>query len=166
MTKIDSITYGYGDSVTVHMNNGVSLPEQIVGLLADTHAAHGETYDASTFIEAAWNAAYPVPEGVSIPARKAFMEKFSDGEIHYVAQGSTTPYAVQSCDSMRYRTLTPLPEPEPEPWETAEFCYAGGMFFERGEEQDGTYWIGGDCCPQRYERDDMMKLNPRPVAIK
>lgn len=170
MTRIDSITYGPEEATMIHMDNGTSLPEQTIAHLADTRRAHEETYDAIMFIEAAWNAAYPVPEGVTIPARKAFMEKFSDGEIHYVAQGFTTPYAVQSCDSMRYRTLAPLPEPKPEPkpepWETARYCYADGLFLERREDEHGTYWLTVEDIPGSYDRAELAKHNPRPVTIK
>lgn len=58
---------------------------------------------------------------------------------------------------------TPLPEPEP--WETTGFCYARGLFFARIEAEDRTYWIEGDCCPRRYERDELASFNPEPVAI-
>ena len=165
MTRIDSITYGPEEATMIHMDNGASLPKPIIALLADTRRAHEETYDASMFIEAAWNAAYPVPEGVTIPARKALMEKFSDGEIHYVAQGFTTPYAVQSCDSMRCRTITPLPGPKPEPWEQSRFCYENGVIYKRLQNEYATYWVrGGDV--DSYSREDLMKRNPRPVTIE
>lgn len=165
MTKIDSITYGHMETTMIHMDNGTSLPEQAIAHLADTTHAREEIYNATMYMEAAWNAAYPVPEGVTIPAKKAFMEKFSDGEIHYVAQGFTTPYAVQSCDSMRYRTLTPLPEPKPEPWETARYCYADGLFLERREDEHGTFWLTVEDNPGTYDRAELAKHNPRPVTI-
>ena len=166
VTKIDSITYGHMEATMIHMDNGASLPEQAIAHLADTTHAREEIYNATMYMEAAWNAAYPVPEGVTIPAKKAFMEKFSDGEIHYVAQGFTTPYAVQSCDSMRYRTLTPLPEHEPEEWETSRFIYANGKMYERVNGEMGPHWVDCGSFLQMLDRDEIAKLNPRPIEIK
>lgn len=163
MTTIESIIYNYNEGATIRMDNGVDLPAQIIGLLADTSAAYSETYDATMFIEAAWNAAHPIPKGAAIPANTPYIYRNTEGTISVCRTYETPLHSGLQSEVGEYRTITPPPEPEP--WETAEYCYAAGMFFERGEEGDGPYWMGGDCCPQRYERDEMIELNPQPVTI-
>lgn len=117
-------------------------------------------------LEAAWELAYEPEDGI-IPANAWHIRRSrSDGEFLLAYLGP----AVDADGIFAERRLLdppePEPEPEPEPWEESDYCYAAGMFFERGEEEDGPYWVGGDCCPQRYEREDMAKLNPKPVTIE
>ena len=109
-------------------------------------------------LEAAWELAHEAQE---IPAHTPNIFRASDTNIQVSNGEPGDLYAGHG----RLRLIDP-PEPEPEPWEESRYCYAAEMFFERGEEGDGPYWMGGDCCPQRYERDDMAKLNPRPVTIE
>ena len=166
MTKIDAITYGPKEIPTIYMDNGVTLHEQAIGHLADTRAAHEETYDASMFIQAAWNAAHPVPETVPVvPARTPMMTRNSKG-ISYVENGFSFPLKMRDDNDIEFRTLTPLPEPKPEPWETARYCYADGLFLERREDEHGTFWLTVEDNPGTYDRAELAKHNPRPVEIK
>ena len=115
-------------------------------------------------LEAAWELAYEPEDGVIPRAARYIRREREDGKLSLPRLG---PRMSAKDPSAERRLLdAPEPEPEPEPWEVSQFCYAAGMFFERGEEGDGPYWIGGDCCPQRYEREDMAKLNPTPVTIE
>jgi len=163
MTKIDSITYSYGEYPTIHMDNDVALPAQIVGLLADTRSAREETYDASMFIEAAWNAAHPVPKGATVPESTPLIMRDPNGSIH-TNKGYSFSFKVDGYGNTEYRTLIPLPEPELEPWETADHCYANGSFYKRLQDTDGYYWrLPTEST--RYRREYLAKLNPQPVTI-
>lgn len=165
MTKIDSIAYGHGEAPMIHMDNGVTLPEPIIALLADTHAAHEETYDALMFIEAAWNAAHPVPTGATILAGEPFITRSPEG-IRFRVEGYSFPFKPDGRGEAEHRTITPLPEPKPEPWETSRYCYADGLFHERREDEHGTFWLTVEDNPGTYDRSELAKHNPRPVTIK
>lgn len=165
MTRIDSITYGHMENTMIHMDNGASLPEPIIALLADTRRAHEETYDASMFIEAAWNAAHPIPEGATIPAGTPVVTRDPRG-FSYIGEGLDVRIKPGVNSDFEYRTLTPLPEPKPEPWETARYCYADGLFHERREDEHGTFWLTVEDNPGTYDRAELAKHNPRPVTIK
>lgn len=166
MTRIDSITYGPEEVPMIHMDNGASLPEQAIAHLADTSHAHEETYNATMYIEAAWNAAYPIPETVKvIPSRTPLMTRTPRG-ISFTEKGFILPIDMRHDRDVERRTLTPLPEPEPEPWETSRYCYADGLFHERREDEHGTFWLTVEDNPGTYDRAELAKHNPRPVTIK
>lgn len=164
MTKIDSITYGHMENTMIHMDNGASLPEQAIAHLADTRLAHEETYDATMFIEAAWNAAYPVPDGATIPVNTGYMYRSTQGTISACKTYETPLRPEPRSQIYEYRTITPLPEPEP--WETARYCYADGLFHERREDEHGTFWLTVEDNPGTYDRAELAKHNPRPVTIE
>lgn len=58
-------------------------------------------------IQAAWDAAYPVPEGRTIPAGTPNVMKYKDGTIMWNVIGST--YEIEFIETDRIRTLEPLP---------------------------------------------------------
>lgn len=164
MTKIDSITYSYGEAPTIRMDNGTNLPEPIIAHLANTRAAHEETYDATLYMEAAWNAAHPIPETVTtIPAGTPLIARTPKG-ISFAGEGYNFSAGVNGPGEIEYRTITPLPEPELEPWETTDHCYANGSFYKRLQDTDGNYWrLPTEST--RYRREYLAKLNPQPVTI-
>lgn len=67
--------------------------------------------DPATLIQAAWDAAHPVPVGTTIPADTPFMERIGT-DTHYFPTGLSNQYTVTPGDTVETRTLTPLPTPE------------------------------------------------------
>ncbi|MGX6402812.1 hypothetical protein [Dermabacter hominis] len=163
MTKIESITYGPEEATMIHMDNGASLPEQAIAHLADTTHAREEIYNATMYMEAAWNAAHPIPEGATIPAGTPVMMRDPRG-LSYSGEGLDVSLEPDANSDFKYRTLTPLSEPEE--WETSRFIYANGKMYERVNGEMGPHWVACGRFLQVLDRDEVAKLNPRPVEIK
>lgn len=164
MTAIESIIYDYNEGATIRMDNGVDLPAQALTPLANTVCARDEIYDANMYLEAAWNAAHPIPETITtIPASTPLITRGPEGII---ASSGGYDFAIDARidGEVECRTFMPLHEPKPEPWETAEYCHANGNFYKRLRNEHGTYWrrTGSDAT---HSREDMAKLNPKPVTI-
>ncbi|MCT1790643.1 hypothetical protein [Dermabacter hominis] len=167
--------YGGAFRVVRIVENFDDLTERPNGVVTRAEAEDIGEYDpdfkpcvvvttAREALDAAWELAHEPEDGV-IPANAGYIRlRRSDGKFYLSHLGP----AIDANDGRNKRRLLDPPEPEAksEPWEESRFCYAAGMFFERGEEGDGPYWVGGDCCPQRYEREDMAELNPAPVTIE
>ena len=116
-------------------------------------------------LEAAWDAAHPVPERVTtIPPGTPIITRGPKGIIT-TAEGYDFPIEASADGETELRTLTPLPEPKPETWETARFCYADGEIFKRRQGHEGPYWVAhGDLVP--YHRDLIAGRNPKPLHIE
>lgn len=116
-------------------------------------------------LEAAWDAAHPVPETVTtIPPGTPLIAHDYEG-ITFTSEGYDFSLEIDKDSETKLRTLTPLPEPKPEPWETARFCYADGEIFKRRQGHEGPYWVAhGDLVP--YHRDLIAGRNPKPLHIE
>lgn len=117
---------------------------------------------AREYLEEAWEAAYPVPEGAVIPAGTPYILRTSTGSIGYYAHGAAE--VIPSPVAQSHRTLEPLPEPEPE-WVKAKFIWAdlGGerAIFER--YADTWLTTGGDAS---WPMEEMAARNPVPVKLE
>ena len=161
--------YGGAFRVVRIVENFDDLTERPNGVVTRAEAEDIGEYDpdfkpcvvvtnAREALRAAWELAYETDQ---IPACTPYMYRVSETIVQTVKGEISDLYSGPG-----WARLIDPPTPKPELWEESRYCYAAEMFFERGEEGDGPYWMGGDCCPQRYERDDMAKLNPRPVTIE
>lgn len=116
-------------------------------------------------LEAAWELAHPTPETTTtIQTGTPFITRGPKGIIT-MSKGCDFTIEANKDGETELRTLTPLPEPEPEPWETSRYCYAGGLFHERREDEHGTFWLTVEDNPGTYDRAELAKHNPRPVTI-
>lgn len=67
--------------------------------------------DPTTLIQTAWDAAYPVPVGATIPAGTPILDRDIEG-TSYCPGGFGRPLTIRANSEVEYRTLTPLPETE------------------------------------------------------
>lgn len=108
-------------------------------------------------LEAAWELAY---ETNRIPAHTPFIFRTSDPCIH-TAKGQPRDIYVENG---RSRLIDP-PAPDPEPWEQSRYCQADGDIYKRLWNASTDYWM----CPgdeTAYRREDLAKLNPRPLDLE
>ena len=113
-------------------------------------------------LDAAWELAYEPEDGV-IPANAWHIRRSrSNGDFLLAHSGP----AVHAGGIHAERRLLDPPEPEPEPWEVSRYCFADGLFHERREDEHGTFWLTVEDIPGSYEREDLAKLDPRPVTIE
>ena len=121
--------------------------------------------DPVTLVQAAWDAAYPIPDGATIPANARYMYRNKGGAISACETREIPLEPYLQSKTCEYRTLTPTPAPKPEPWEEPRFCHANGNFYKRIRNEYGNYWrrTGSN---DTYTREDMAKLNPKPVTIE
>ena len=115
-------------------------------------------------IQAAWDAAYPVPEGRTIPAGTPNVMKYKDGTIMWNVMGST--YEIEFIETDRIRTLDPLPplipDGTPAVW-ASTVDYGVRRVLTLSEEHPGDiprYWRdgGGDT----YRDADL--IDPVPIT--
>ncbi|MCT1790642.1 hypothetical protein [Dermabacter hominis] len=165
MNTIDSITYNHTEGATVNMTDGTSFTVHDLATLAEACHTQGGVCNAAAFIEAAWNAAYPIPDGATIPANARYMYRNKGGAISACETREIPLEPYLQSKTCEYRTLTPTPAPKPEPWEEPRFCHANGNFYKRIRNEYGNYWrrTGSN---DTYTREDMAKLNPKPVTIE
>lgn len=90
-----------------------------------------DTRTPAELIQAAWDAAYPVPEGRTIPGGTPNVMKYKDGTIMWNVMGST--YEIEFIETDRIRTLEPLPPVIPD---DCEWVLAGCA--RLGDER--CYW--------------------------
>lgn len=121
--------------------------------------------DPVTLVQAAWDAAYPIPAGATIPAKTPLITRGPEG-ITFTDEGYDFTTRVNGLGDTEYRTLTPLPEQEPEGWEESRFIYANGKMYERVNGEMGPHWVACGRFLQALDRDEVAKLNPRPIEIK
>ena len=128
----------------------------------ETSASHSTPAE---HIQAAWDKAHPVPVGATIPAGTPILDRDVEG-TSYCPGGFGRPLTIGANSEVEYRTLTPLPEHEPEEWETSRFIYADEQIYERINDKMGPYWMDYGSFLQMLDRDEVAKLNPRPIEIK
>ena len=112
---------------------------------------------SAELIELAWERAY---ETNRIPAHTPFIFRTSDPCIH-TAKGQPRDIYVED---ERSRLIDP-PAPDPEPWEQSRYCQADGDIYKRLWNASTAYWMRpGD--ETAYRREDLAKLDPKPVTIE
>jgi hypothetical protein len=122
-----------------------------------------DTRTSAELIEAAWDAAYEVPEGRTIPAGTPTVMKYKDGTIMWNMKGST--YEIEFIETDRIRTLEPLPpvipDGTPAVWASTKDC-EGRRVLVLSEEPIGDmlrHWRDGDGDEYRDEQ----LINPVPI---
>ena len=114
---------------------------------------------AKEHLEAAWEAAYPVPKGQVIPAGKLFIVRHKQGQF------TTTTVDTPSIPTSWIRTLTPLPPVIPD---DCDYVWAS-VSDDRGDRSIWTRTSDGrwesrmprSNCTVRYPEDDL--IDPKPV---
>lgn len=127
-------------------------------------ALEAKAKDPAALIQAAWDAAHPVPVGAVLPAYVPHISRDYDG-ICYDPSGYSNDLKMHDRGVVEYRTLAPLTKPEPE-WASAPYVWAdhdeGRVIYAQYEDGHGQFWAaspGGGT----YSRAEMASRNPAPV---
>ena len=113
-------------------------------------------------LEAAWELAHEPEDGI-IPANSTHLRRNrEDGRLFMSRVGSD----IEATDSYSEHRCIDPPTPKPEPWELARYCYADGDIYKRFRDARGVYWMRPAYQLIYNSREDLAKLNPRPVTIE
>lgn len=112
-------------------------------------------------LEAAWELAHE-PEGGIIPASSMHLRRNRENGQLFMLRSAAE---VEATNSYSERRLIDPPTPQREPWELSRYCHADGDIYMRFHNLGDTYWMRhGDRT--HYRREDLAKLNPKPIDIR
>lgn len=113
-------------------------------------------------LEAAWELAHEPEDGI-IPANSTHLRRDrEDGRLFMSCVGTD----IEATDSYSEHRFIDPPTPKPEPWELSRYCYADGDIYKRFQDARGVYWMRPAYQLIYNSREDLAKLNPRPVNLE
>lgn len=119
---------------------------------------------AQEALDLAWDLAYPVKEGQTIPEGVRLLDRLDRNDLSVYT--TRVDFTVTARESLNIRTLDPLPDPEPTPdWLDAPAVLAATIFEDRAvvrsvfvrENKDGTRWV---CDTRFYRWDELTDVTP------
>lgn len=119
-----------------------------------------DTRTPAELLQAAWDAAYPVPEGRTIPGGTPNVMKYKDSTIMWNVMGST--YEIEFIETDRIRTLEPLPPVIPDGTPAVWASTSDGILVRRilvNTDHITRQWI--DMYDTKYTDEQL--IDPVPI---